>query len=147
MADRASPEDRERVREALDELRHAEHRLAARRRERHAPSALERRAVRYIHDRAAHGDPATHGELGDHFGTSPATTSVLVQRLCDRGWVSVATHPVDGRKRLVLPAAASDDETLPQLIHDLVAHRDAASARAIAEFLEDLRDRVDGLDA
>ncbi|MFM2475539.1 hypothetical protein, partial [Burkholderia cenocepacia] len=66
MTDPSSAEEREAVRDSLDELRHAESRLERRRTLGERPTELDRLALRYVFDRAAAQQAVTPGELAEH---------------------------------------------------------------------------------
>ncbi|WP_175414237.1 MarR family winged helix-turn-helix transcriptional regulator [Agrococcus sp. SGAir0287] len=147
MSDPSSTDEREAVRDSLDELRHAENRLEQRRAHGQRPSELDRLALRYVVDRAASHEAVTPGGLAAHLGISSPNVTELLKRLVATGVVVTAPHPSDGRSKIIVPVGDADGgETLPAEVRELIGKRTAAEARAIAEFLEDLRDLVDRTD-
>ena len=147
MSDPSSTDERDAVRDSLDELRHAENRLEQRRAQSARPSELDRLALRYVVDRAASQEAVTPGELADHLGVSSPNVTELLKRLVASGVVATAPHPTDGRSKIIVPLGDPDGgESLPASVRELIGRRSAAEARAIAAFLEDLRDLVDRTD-
>lgn len=147
MTDPSSSEEREAVRDSLDELRHAENRLERRRHLGARPTELDRLALRYVFDRAAARQAVTPGELARHLGVSKPNVTGLLTRLEAAGVVRRAPHPDDGRSKVMVPTGDADGgEPMPAAVRELIGRRSAAEARAISEFLEDLRDLVDRSD-
>lgn len=147
MTDPSSAEEREAVRDSLDELRHAESRLERRRTLGERPPELDRLALRYVFDRAAAQQAVTPGELAEHLGVSNPRVTELLKRLETRGLVCTAPHPSDGRSKVVVPTGDGDGgEAMPADVRELIGRMTATEARAVSEFLEDLRDLVDRAD-
>lgn len=147
VADPSSAEERAAVRDSLDELRHAESRLERRRFLGERPSELDRLALRYVFDRAAAKHAVTPSELAQHLGVSNPNVTELLKRLESAGVVRTAAHPSDGRSKVIVPTGDADGgEVMPADVRDLIGRRSASEARAISEFLEDMRDLVDRAD-
>lgn len=148
MTDPSSTDEQDAVRESLDELRHAESRLERRRQLAEQPTEIERLALRYVVDRAALQQAATPGELAQHLGVPNPKVTRLLQRLEASGVVETLPHPTDRRSKVVVPiAGVGDGESMPAAVRELIGRRSTNDARAISDFLEDLRDLVDRTDS
>ncbi len=147
MADPSSTDEQDAVLDSLDELRHAENRLERRRFLGERPTELDRLALRYVFDRAAAKEAVSPGELAAHLGVSNPNVTELLKRLVASGVVETAPHPTDGRRKVILPTGDADGgESLPAEMRALIGRRSASEARAISEFLEDMRELVDRSD-
>lgn len=144
MSEQSSADEQAAVRDSLDELRHAESRLERRRLLGERPTELDRLALRYVFDRAVAKQAVTPGELAEHLGVSRPGVTVLLDRLVAAGVVRTLPHPTDRRRKVVVPTGDADGgEAMPAGVRELIGRRTAAEARAISEFLEDLRELVD----
>ena len=110
-------------------------------------------ALRYV--LRAHRDQRTTGpkELATYLGVSSASTTVLLDRLEKGGHIRREHSPFDRRALIIVPTASTDDEvrtTLGDVHERLVEIAEQLSeeeARTIIDFLTDMREAVDEIDA
>jgi len=130
------------VADALERLRLAEAKLARRRQAVSGLTDTDRTAMRYILEAADAGREVTPSRLATRMHMSPASATVLVDRLVEAGLVQVSPHPTDRRKKLVVPADRDLDpdhiDPLTRRIRTLAATLPAAEAAIIAAFLEEV---------
>lgn len=135
------------VAEAVERLRLAEARLERRRESSSEPSPIERAALRFVFERADHGDPTTPSELGEFIGLSRSAITALVGRFSAQGLVAVRPHPVDGRSKILLPSDRNDhldgDDDLTDEIRTVADELSQRDADVVVGFLDRLCELVD----
>ena len=134
----------------LEELRLAGARLARRREHQTGLSATDRAAMRFLLERVDTED-VSPTMVARALHLTPAAGTALMDRLVDRGLVSIEPHPRDRRMKVVSPFDRNIDpdhlDPLTSELRSLAAALPPQEARTIASFLTDVLRAVTGRSA
>ena len=132
---------------AVDDLRRAEARLVRRRQSGDGLSDVDRTAVRFVVARATQVEQATPKDLAVLLGISTASTTTLLDRLIRGGLIETRPHPVDRRKKLLMPTRGTqnpdDDSTLTSAIREIGADLSDTEAQLLVGALRRVTHAVD----
>lgn len=125
----------------LERLRLAEARLARQRERQTGLNETDRAAMRFLLERVD-TEEVTPTMIVRALHLSPASGTALIDRLVDRGMVTVNSHPHDRRKKLVRPFDRNLDpdhlDPLTMRLRRLASRLPATDARVVAGFLEEV---------
>ncbi len=132
---------------AVDDLRRAEARLVRRRQSGDGLSDVDRTAVRFVVVKATQVEPATPTGLAALLGISTASTTTLLDRLIRGGLIETRPHPVDRRKKLLMPTRGTqnpdDDSALTNSIREIGADLSDTEAQLLVGALRRITHAVD----
>lgn len=132
---------------AVDDLRRAEARLVRRRQSGDGLSDVDRTALRYVIDKATQVEPATPKDLAALLGISTASTTALLDRLIRGGLIETLPHPVDGRKKMLMPTPGTqnpdDDSALTSAIREIAVDLSDTEAQLLIGALRRVTHAVD----
>lgn len=133
--------------DAVDTLRRSEAHLVRRRQSGGGLSDVDRTALRYVIERSVQVEPATPKDLADLLGISTASTTALVDRLVRDGLVETRPHPVDRRKKMLMPTLGArnpdDVGTLAGAIREIAADLSDTEAQLLIGALTRITRAVD----
>jgi DNA-binding MarR family transcriptional regulator len=125
----------------------AEASLARRRQTECGPSENARAAMRFVFERADEGKKVTPRAIAAHLGVTAAAVSGILDKLRAGGLIAFVENPDDRRSKHVVPfdrdADVDEIDPLTARIRDAAAELDAATARAVAAFIDQITQSVD----
>jgi DNA-binding MarR family transcriptional regulator len=133
---------------ALRTYRAAEAEMRRRTRESMGMGETDLLALRYLLQSQRRGLLVTPKDLAARLGISSASVTVLIDRLVASGHLERRPHPTDGRSKVIVTTASSDDEVRATLgamhrrmidVADRLSKKDAA---VVARFLEEMTESV-----
>ncbi len=146
-ADTGNDERVDQVVDAVETLRRAEAHLVRRRQSGDGPSDIDRTALRHIIALSVQDEPATPKGLAALLGISTASTTALIDRLVRDGLVSTQPHPVDRRKKLLIPTLGTENPddigTLAGAIREIAADLSDTEAQLLIGALTRITRAVD----
>ena len=110
-------------------------------------------ALRYVIMAQQAGRSIGPKELTSYLGISSASTTVLLDRLEQRGQMRREHSPFDRRALILVPTASTDEEVraalgeVPERMVDVANTLDAEQAQVVIDFLRSMRSAVDEIDA
>lgn len=146
-ADAGNDERVDQVVNAVEGLRRSEAHLVRRRQSGHGLSDIDRTALRHIIALSVQDEPATPKALAVLLGISTASTTALVDRLVRDGLVTTQPHPVDRRKKLLMPTLGTENPddvgSLAVAIREIAADLSDTEAQLLIDALARVTRAVD----
>ncbi|MCT9820426.1 MarR family transcriptional regulator [Microbacterium sp. W1N] len=107
-------------------------------------NATDLAALRMLIVREGRGEPVTPHRLAEHLAITTASTTKLLDRLTESGYVERLPHPTDRRARVVAITAAARADFFRHMAERMRRMREAMTPysddelRAVVRFLEDM---------
>jgi DNA-binding MarR family transcriptional regulator len=126
---------------ALRDYRSAEQAMRRRTRDSMGMNENDLAALRFLLAERGAGRDVTAKDLARRLGITPASVSVLVDRLVRSGHLERRPHPTDHRAALLVPTGHSDEEVRATLgdmhrrMMDVVTSLDPAEVQVVTAFL------------